>query len=261
MTIWESGYTDVQDVRLHYTRTGGRLPALVLVHGVGDDGLCWTRVAEQLAPSFDVLMVDARGHGRCEAPLQGYGPADLIGLCKALGLDQPIVLGHSMGAMTALTLAGTAPELPRAILLEDPPPWWALTAASAQGEPERRAAMRAGMGELKRKPRAELLAGQRAVAPSWPEAELERWADSKIRFSPNVLCRRPVMVCYSATCFGYCEPRNHTPRQCAGGALHPLRRAAAPRRRDAHQRRLRRGAVRPGPWRPTGGGRGHRGEA
>ncbi len=43
------------------------------------------------------------------------------------------------------------------------------------------------MTALKRKTRAELIAGQRAVAPHWPEAELERWADSKHRFSPDVL--------------------------------------------------------------------------
>jgi pimeloyl-ACP methyl ester carboxylesterase len=162
-----------------------------MAHGVGDDGLCWTTVAEVLAPAFDVVMVDARGHGRSEAPLHGYGPAeqaaDLRGLIQVLGLHQPIVLGHSMGAMTTLMLAGSAPDVPRAILLEDPPPWWVRARTSAQVERERRAAMRVAMAELKRKTRAELMAGQRAVAPTWPEAEIERWADSKIRFSPNVL--------------------------------------------------------------------------
>jgi N-formylmaleamate deformylase len=191
MHSWESSYVEVQGLRLHYTRTGGPLPPLVLAHGVGDDGLCWTTVAEALAPSFDVIMVDARGHGRSEAPLEGYGPAeqaaDLRGLIAALKLHQPVVLGHSMGAMTTLMLAGTAPDLPRAILLEDPPPWWVRGPTSTQAEQERRQAMRASMAELKRKTRAELIDGQRAVAPTWPEAELERWADSKIRFSPNVL--------------------------------------------------------------------------
>lgn len=191
MSAWESGYAEVGGLRLHYTRTGGQLPPLVLAHGVGDDGLCWTTVAEALAPAFDVVMVDARGHGRSEAPLRGYGPADhaadLRGLFQVLGLRQPIVLGHSMGAMPTLMLAGSAPDVPRAILLEDPPPWWARASASTQDEQERRARMRVDMAELKRKTRAELMDGQRAVAPTWPEAEIERWADSKIRFSPNVL--------------------------------------------------------------------------
>lgn len=191
MVTWESSYAEVRGLRLHYTRTGGQLPPLVLAHGVGDDGLCWTTVAEALAPAFDVIMVDARGHGRSEAPLQGYGPAeqaaDLGGVIEALGLHQPIVLGHSMGAMTTLVLAGRTPGLLRAILLEDPPPRWSRAAMSAQIERSRRVAMRADMAELKRKTRAELMSGQRAAAPTWPEAEIERWADSKIRFSPNVL--------------------------------------------------------------------------
>jgi pimeloyl-ACP methyl ester carboxylesterase len=191
MAGWESGYVDVEQLRLHYTRTGGALPPLVLAHGVGDDALCWTTVAEALAPAFDVVMVDARGHGRSAAPLQGYSPAeqagDLLGLSRALDLRRPIVLGHSMGAMTTLMLAGRAPDAPRAILLEDPPPWWVRAAEGTQPERERRMMLQAHMAELKRKSREELMAGQRAAAPTWPDAEIERWADSKIRFSPNVL--------------------------------------------------------------------------
>jgi pimeloyl-ACP methyl ester carboxylesterase len=190
MTGWQSGAVDVAGLRLHYTRTGGDLPPLIAAHGIGDDGLCWAAVAEALAPAWDVIMVDARGHGRSEAPLRGYGPAehaaDLRGLVAALGLRQPVVLGHSMGAMTTLMLAGSAPDVPRAILLEDPPPVWLRAPGAAPGG-GRSATMHQAMAELKRKTRAELIAGQRAVAPAWPEQEIERWADSKIRFSPNIL--------------------------------------------------------------------------
>lgn len=190
MTNWHSGDADVAGLRLHYTRTGGDLPPLVAMHGIGDDGLCWSALAAALASQYDVIMADARGHGRSEAPLHGYGPAehaaDLRGLVAALGLHQPIVQGHSMGAMTTLMLAGSAPDVPRAILLEDPPPVWTrLPTTSEDGG--RRVAMHQAMAELKRKTRAELIAGQRAVAPAWPEDEIERWADSKIRFSPNIL--------------------------------------------------------------------------
>lgn len=191
MATWKSGEVTVDGVRLHYTRTGGALPPLVLAHGVSDDGFCWTTVAEALAPAYDVVMVDARGHGRSAAPLHGYGPAeqaaDHLGLIRALDLQRPLLLGHSMGAMTTLMLAGSAPEVPRAILLEDPPPWWVRSGEVVPAERERRTALQAHMAELKRKTREELIAGQRAVAPTWPVAEIERWADSKIRFSPHVL--------------------------------------------------------------------------
>ena len=125
MTHWQSGDIMVNGLLLHYTRTGGARPPAVLAHGFSDDGLCWTPVAEALAPDYDVVMVDARGHGRSAAPEQGYGSADhandLAGVIQALGLKRPAVLGHSMGAASTLVLAGMYPDLPRAILLEDPP--------------------------------------------------------------------------------------------------------------------------------------------
>ena len=125
---WQSGFINTNGLRLHYTRTGGPKPPLVLAHGVTDDGLCWSPVATALAPDYDVIMVDARGHGLSDAPLEGYGPIEqadnLAGLIEALDLTAPLILGHSMGAMTTLMLAARHPELPRAIALEDPPPWW-----------------------------------------------------------------------------------------------------------------------------------------
>src|SRR5262249_34154967 len=122
MDRWQSGDIEANGLRLHYTRTGGAKPPLVLAHGVMDDGLCWMRVARALEADYDVIMVDARGHGRSDAPETGYGPteqaADLHGVITGLGLRRPAILGHSMGANTTLVLAGTYPDVPGAILLE-----------------------------------------------------------------------------------------------------------------------------------------------
>jgi pimeloyl-ACP methyl ester carboxylesterase len=197
MTNWKSGYLDVNGLQIHYTRTGGARPPLVLAHGFSDDGLCWTPVAEALAPDYDVIMVDARGHGRSSGPAEGYGSAeqadDLAGVIMGLELKRPAVLGHSMGAATALALAGTYPDLPGAILLEDPPAWWVETPpAEAQAASERRARMWSRIIELKRKTHEELVAGQRAEAPAWPEAELGPWANAKLRFGFHALNRNNV---------------------------------------------------------------------
>src|SRR5689334_9107986 len=128
MNTWQAGDIEANGLRMHYTRTGDAKPPVVLAHGFSDDGLCWTSVAEILAADYDVVMVDARGHGKSVGPEQGYSSADhaadLAGVITGLGLQRPAVLGHSMGAATALVLAGAYPDLPRAILLEDPPPWW-----------------------------------------------------------------------------------------------------------------------------------------
>ncbi len=204
MSFWQAGDIKVNGLTLHYTRTGGKRPPLVLAqrtggkrpplvlaHGFSDDGLCWTPVAERLAADYDVIMMDARGHGRSDAPKRGYGPAehagDLAGVIAGLGLERPAVLGHSMGATTALALAGLHPGLVRAILLEDPPPFWM---PPAEGKPVRRRANFADwIMDVKRKTREELIAYARQQSPTWSEAELGPWADSKLRLSFRVLSR------------------------------------------------------------------------
>jgi N-formylmaleamate deformylase len=187
---WRSGFVEANGIRLHYTRTDGDKPPLVLAHGVTDAGPCWTAVAEALAPEYDAVMVDARGHGYSEAPERGYGPVeqaeDLASVIATMGLQRPAVLGHSMGAATALVLAGTYPDVPGAILLEDPPAWWTAWASTPAAR-ERQVAMRERALNLQRKSREELIADQRAEQPGWSGAELEPWGDAKGRFSPSVL--------------------------------------------------------------------------
>ena len=194
MTSWRAGDVRVHGLRIHYTRTGGARYPLVLAHGFSDDGLCWTPIARALEAMFDVIMVDARGHGRSDAPDNGYGPldhaGDLAGVITALELHRPLILGHSMGAATALTLAGIRPDLAGAILLEDPPPWWEVSALSiAAADDDCRAGMRTWVFGLKRQTRDELIAAQRAANPAWSDDELGPWADAKHRLSLNVINR------------------------------------------------------------------------
>ena len=176
-------------VKLHYYRTGGNKPPMVLMHGFTDDGLCWGPVAQVLADSFDVIMVDARGHGKSEAPEDGYTLENLVtelaGLIQTLGLNKPILLGHSMGAVTSLLLAGFCPDLPRAILLEDPPPFWNISEAGSQNN-EFLNSFTDWITSNKRKTRDDLLAEGRADNSNWSQAELEAWVNSKHRFSLNV---------------------------------------------------------------------------
>jgi N-formylmaleamate deformylase len=187
---WQSGFADANGLRLHYTRTGGVKPPVVLAHGVTDSGLCWNPVAAELASDYDVIMVDARGHGKSDATTGGYDPAsqagDLAGLIAALDLQRPAVLGHSMGAATALVLAGTYPDVPGSILLEDPPSWW-TDSYETQDAGDRVAQMRATAEARKQMPRTDLIAEQRQQFPDWSDDELEPWADAKQAVSLNVL--------------------------------------------------------------------------
>lgn len=172
-------------VNYHYYRAGKGEPAIVMAHGVTDDGLCWTPVTRALAEHHDVVMVDARGHGKTEAPAEGYtlenAAAELAGVIEGLGLKKPVLLGHSMGAITVLTTAGLFPELPRAVILEDPPSFWNRQGA---GLSDGAHGLMLWMQSIKRMTAAELMEQGRTNNPNWQEAEFQPWVDAKQRFSP-----------------------------------------------------------------------------
>lgn len=98
-------------------------PTLVLLHGIGSRAVSWWPVVDDLAAHFRLVAVDLRGHGDSDKPAAGYllpaYAADLDGLLAALGLDRPLLLGHSLGGLIALTWAVDHPDAAAAIALED----------------------------------------------------------------------------------------------------------------------------------------------
>ncbi|HVC32206.1 MAG TPA: alpha/beta hydrolase [Chloroflexota bacterium] len=187
MAEWLSGDVIANGIRVHYYRTGGTKPPLVLSHGATDDGLCWTRATRALEADYDVIMPDARGHGLSEAPEGGYNSeeraADLAGLIRALHLERPAVGGHSMGAGTSFYLAALYPDLVRCAILEDPG-FRSDFNRPANAEIEARATrMRTGTAERKAMSREALIALCREQNPTWSDEELGPWADSKRRVS------------------------------------------------------------------------------
>ncbi|ELZ26975.1 alpha/beta hydrolase fold protein [Halosimplex carlsbadense 2-9-1] len=132
---WERGSVEANGIELHYCRTGGRGPPFVVSHGFSDDGYCRLDLARELADDFDVVLYDARGHGRSDAPDESYGAperaADLLGLLDALAIENPILFGHSMGADTVAAAAVRSPDRPRAVVLEDPV--WMVEGRDAPG--------------------------------------------------------------------------------------------------------------------------------
>ncbi|MEZ4664998.1 MAG: alpha/beta hydrolase [Caldilineaceae bacterium] len=189
MQNWTADDVMVNGVKMHFHRTGGDKQPLVLCHGITDSGLCWTRVARELEKQYDVIMVDARGHGLSDAPDGDYDAgahaADVLGLIQALGLEKPRLMGHSMGAATVATLAANYPDAPSRVVLEDPP--W----RSVDSSPEERAARMAEWREMtierqNSKTEAEIVAEGRAVNPKWDESEFEPWSHAKKQVSPKV---------------------------------------------------------------------------
>jgi predicted alpha/beta-fold hydrolase len=72
MTNWMTGVCEANGINIHYLRTGGTKPALVLLHGLTGSGACWSPLARALEGEYDVVMPDARGHGNSSTPLDGY---------------------------------------------------------------------------------------------------------------------------------------------------------------------------------------------
>ncbi|NVB80888.1 MAG: alpha/beta hydrolase [Kofleriaceae bacterium] len=124
MATWIDGTCDTNGISIHYLRTGGAKPPVVLLHGLIGSGACWTPLARALEREFDVVMPDARGHGGSSAPEHGYRYDDLasdaVGLIRGLDLARPVLLGHSMGGMTAAVAASRGEGILRGLVLVDP---------------------------------------------------------------------------------------------------------------------------------------------
>ncbi len=124
MTNWLNGVCEANGISIHYLRTGGCKPPVVLLHGLAGSGACWIPLARALEGEYDVVMPDARGHGNSSTPLNGYRyedhASDVIGLIQELELATPVLLGHSMGGMTAAVVASQMAKAIRGVILADP---------------------------------------------------------------------------------------------------------------------------------------------
>lgn len=193
---WSSSKLNVNGLNINCYRSGEEAshrvgPPVILAHGITDNGRCWNPLAEVLMESYDVLSLDARGHGFSDRPERGYGSRehaeDLAGLIKALKLVGPALIGHSMGADNAAMLAHMNPDLPCCIVLEDPP-WRSLAKQSTRQEAEERAEQWGEEIRLRqRHSHEEVVAEGREIHPDWSENEYGPWADAKLQVDVSVL--------------------------------------------------------------------------
>jgi len=177
---WSQGNVTSDGVKVHYHRTGnGSQPALLLIHGFTDNGLCWSRCAKALEHAFDVIMVDARNHGE-----SACGPATLDALAKdhaavvtELGFSSIAVIGHSVGASVAARLAGDYPALVSQLVLEDPP--WRHEPPDQTGARDKRAiAFGKYVDSVKGRTIQSIIEEGRRRHPNWHPDEFGHWAES-----------------------------------------------------------------------------------
>jgi|WetSurMetagenome_2_1015567.scaffolds.fasta_scaffold186208_1 N-formylmaleamate deformylase len=197
MLSYTEGDITLDEVKIHYYRTGGKKPPLILIHGMSDNGLCWGQTAEWLAERYDVIMPDTQGHGLSDRIDQNFTfeshAQQTAGLSLGLGLNKPIIMGHSLGGGTAAQIAINYPSLPRAIILEDPGLMPAPAPPLTDGRARQMAEdFRRNFIDLQKKTITEILAEGRAANPGWPEDEFPFWAESKLQFDPTLLSKETV---------------------------------------------------------------------
>lgn len=114
-------------VRLQYDEYGHGPNVLVFVHGFQASGRIWRLVCERLpADEYRCIAFYNRGAGESDAPPDddAYGcqpfADDLFEATTALGLHNPVLVGHSMGGATVMQFAVDHPDVPRALVLLDP---------------------------------------------------------------------------------------------------------------------------------------------
>lgn len=187
MRPWRTGTVPVSGGFLAYHRTGGDRPPLVLSHGLTDNGLCWTRLACALASDFDVVMLDARGHGASARPSPEvrHDPAcDIAEAIEALGLRSPVVMGHSVGARATAAYANARSGRIAKVILEDPP---FLPIADAAASAVRDRKFREEVTRLRAMSEADILALGRSRHPNWSSDDLPAWAAAKRQVDPGAM--------------------------------------------------------------------------
>jgi pimeloyl-ACP methyl ester carboxylesterase len=106
-------YADVNGVHLYYETHGGGRP-MILLHGGLGAGSMFAPILPALTGDHRVILPDLQGHGRTadiDRPIDPrFMAEDLAALIDELGLDQPDVVGYSLGGGVAMQLGFNHPE-------------------------------------------------------------------------------------------------------------------------------------------------------
>lgn len=165
-------------------------PRVALVHSLALDHRFWDGVIGAAAGRFEMLALDARGHGASAA----QGPFtvaqmadDLAAVLADAGWDRAIIVGASMGGSVALAFAAHHPGQTRALLAIDTTAWYG-PAAPADWARRARLAEDGGM--------AALLEFQRA---RWL-SEAFRTAHPEVQTAQEAIFLRMPVPAYAAAC-------------------------------------------------------------
>src|SRR4051794_30568988 len=102
-------------------RVAGSGPAILLIHGIGDNSTTWSTVQTKLAQRFTVIAPDLLGHGKSDKPRADYSVAayanGMRDLLSVLEIERVTVVGHSLGGGVAMQFAYQFPQLVDRLIL------------------------------------------------------------------------------------------------------------------------------------------------
>jgi 3-oxoadipate enol-lactonase len=172
----------------------GKGADLVLIHGMGDNLSMWYHQVPFFSKYYRVITYDIRGAGETEGPEGEYSLStfaeDVYQLMRAIGVQDAVFLGYSMGGRIALELAIKHPEMVKAAILSSSPIF--LTPPSPQNA-QRRPPM--PMPDILSKGGLEAFAEMHATSAFSPgfrsknPAEFERYMKVKLLNKPENLSR------------------------------------------------------------------------
>ena len=159
---------------LHVLDYRGDGPSLLVLPGITSPAITWDFLAAELRDLVRILVVDLRGRGRSE-PGTRYRAGDFAddaeAIIDALGLEAPLVLGHSLGARVTAALAARGSRPLAGTILIDPP----LTGPQSGPYPTSRESFLAQLHEGYAGTTGDAV---RRFYPKWPRSELllrARW--------------------------------------------------------------------------------------
>jgi pimeloyl-ACP methyl ester carboxylesterase len=114
---------DVAGGTLRVLSWGAGPRQVLAVHGATANALFWLPVVRALPADWTLYAVDLRGRGHSAALPGPYGldrhVADLQDVVRGLGLDWPVMVGHSLGAYISLLAVDVHPETFSRVVLVD----------------------------------------------------------------------------------------------------------------------------------------------
>jgi len=111
------------DIQIQLAVWEGKGKEILCIHGITANSRFWDCLASALSPLHKIFAMDLRGRGLSDKPPTGYSIEqhckDVLALMNDLGLERPVLMGHSLGAFISLVFSAQYPQRVDRLILVD----------------------------------------------------------------------------------------------------------------------------------------------